>query len=313
MTPITWSQGPDQKEIVRKKLELEELEQELAEKELDLSTARRDLNLFENSYQQKVGCKYAELDRLKASVLDMATRIHPDSKDFKSQAEAAREHAEQSAHNWEVHQEEADMDLSEPSEELKKMFRDAAKKIHPDLTTDPEERERRHALMARLNRYGKAAEKGHDGAQFNLGRMLYHGLGTSQDRDRGREWIRKSAELGFADAQLFMGICYEEGNGVPQDYSQAADEYRKAAEQGKEMAQYHLGNLYKKGLGVEKNLDKAVKWFRQAAERKYLPAVGSLKKFLHQKTMFPEIQDDDPPPPVNFNNIVISRISLYWL
>jgi hypothetical protein len=151
MKSITRSQGPAQKEIVRKKLELEELEQELAENELDLSTARRDLHLFENRYQRAVGCKYAELDRLKASVLDMATRIYPDSKDFRSQAEAAREQAEQSAHNWEVHQEQGDMELPEPSEELKKLFRDAAKRIHPDLTTDPEERERRHALMARLN------------------------------------------------------------------------------------------------------------------------------------------------------------------
>jgi hypothetical protein len=151
MKSITRSQGPDQEEIVRKKLELEELEQELADHELDLSTARRDLHLFENRYQQAVGSKYAELDRLKASVFDMATRIHPESKDFKSQAEAAREQAEQSAHNWEVHQEESGVELPEPSEELKKMFRDAAKKIHPDLTTDPEERERRHALMARLN------------------------------------------------------------------------------------------------------------------------------------------------------------------
>jgi hypothetical protein len=151
MKSITRSQGPDQEEIVRKKQELEELEQELAEHELDLSTARRDLHLFENRYQQKVGCKYAELDRLKVTVLEMATRIHPESKDFRAQAEAAREQADQSTHNWEVHQEEWELERVEPTEELKKMFRDAAKKIHPDLTTDPEERERRHALMARLN------------------------------------------------------------------------------------------------------------------------------------------------------------------
>ena len=151
MNSITRSLGLNQEEVVRKKLELEELEQQLAENELELSTARRDLHLFENRYQRTVGCKYAELDRLKASVFEMATRIYPDSKDFRSQAEAAREQAEQSAHNWEVHQEKTDLELPEPSEELKKLFRDAAKKIHPDLTTDPEERERRHALMARLN------------------------------------------------------------------------------------------------------------------------------------------------------------------
>jgi hypothetical protein len=151
MKSITLSEGLNQEEIARKKLELEELEQQLAENELDLSTARRELHLFENRYQQAVGSRYAELDRLKASVLEMATRIHPESKDFRSQAEAAREQANQSAHNWEVRQEESDLELPEPSEELKKMFRDAAKRIHPDLTTDPEERERRHALMARLN------------------------------------------------------------------------------------------------------------------------------------------------------------------
>jgi TPR repeat protein len=98
---------------------------------------------------------------------------------------------------------------------------------------------------------------------------------------------------------LFLGLCYEEGNGVPQSYSQAADGYRKAAEQGKVVAQYHLGNLYKKGQGVEKNIDEAVRWFRRAAEREYLPAVGSLKKILHQKSMFPEVSDNDPPAPVD--------------
>jgi len=151
MKSITLSEGLNQEEIARKKQELEKLEQQLAENELDLSTARRELHLFENRYQRAVGSRYAELDRLKASVLEMATRIHPESKDFRSQAEAAREQANQSAHNWEVRQEELDLELPEPSEELKKMFRDAAKRIHPDLTTDPEERERRHALMARLN------------------------------------------------------------------------------------------------------------------------------------------------------------------
>ena len=143
MKSITLSEGLNQEEIARKKQELEKLEQQLAENELDLSTARRELHLFENRYQRAVGSRYAELDRLKASVLEMATRIHPESKDFRSQAEAAREQANQSAHNWEVRQEESDLELPEPSEELKKMFRDAAKRIHPDLTTDPEERERR--------------------------------------------------------------------------------------------------------------------------------------------------------------------------
>ena len=151
LNPVGSVREPEREEVENKKRELEQLQQELADRELDLSSARRSFHLFEAQYQQKVGSKYAELDRLKAWVLEMATRIHPESKEFKAQAEAAREHADERTEHWKTADEEASSPPPEPTEELKKMFREAAKQIHPDLTTDSEDRDRRHQLMSRLN------------------------------------------------------------------------------------------------------------------------------------------------------------------
>ena len=38
-----------------------------------------------------------------------------------------------------------------PSDEIKKLFRETARKIHPDLSDDHQEREKRHLLMTQLN------------------------------------------------------------------------------------------------------------------------------------------------------------------
>lgn len=111
---------PEQEELERKKAELAELGTELVEKELSLATFQAELNSFENEYMRVIGTRYTELDRIEAQINEYMA-LQESNQDFK------------------------------PSPELKKLYREVAKKIHPDLTTDDEERQRRQKLMAEAN------------------------------------------------------------------------------------------------------------------------------------------------------------------
>lgn len=50
--------------------------------------------------------------------------------------------------------------------------------------------------------YRKAAEQGHEGAQFNLGLILYSGDGIAKNEAEAVRWFRKAAEAGLADARM---------------------------------------------------------------------------------------------------------------
>ena len=123
--------------------------------------------------------------------------------------------------------------------------------------------------------YRQAAEKGHAGAQNNLGVCYKKGEGVEPDDAKAAYWYRKAAEQGLKEAQNNLGAYYavEENN-----YAEAVKWYRKAAEQGDAVAQCNLGWRYKNGEGVPKDMKKAVYWYRKAAEQGNAKAQEALKK-----------------------------------
>jgi hypothetical protein len=149
---LTNASGVNFRELEQKRVELGRLQNLLAEKELELSTRRAQLHLFERRYHQRVGTKYAELEEIKVKILDLAANVFPQKEEFRASAESAREQARHSAEEAQDGIEAPAEETFAPSEDLRKLYRDVAKKIHPDLTTDADERERRHLLMARLNK-----------------------------------------------------------------------------------------------------------------------------------------------------------------
>ena len=145
-------QSPEGEELARKREELEQLQADLAESELELATRRSELIAFERRYLEVVGCRYAELDRLEAQTAEAVARRDPKDPSARQKADAAHARARGSAEAMgDVGQGPSHRGF-EPTEELKALYRQAAKELHPDLTTDEGERERRQRAMAELNK-----------------------------------------------------------------------------------------------------------------------------------------------------------------
>lgn len=144
--------SPEEEELQRKRRELENLQSELAESELELATLRSELIAFERRYLEVVGSRYAELDALEAQIAESVARSRPTDASARQKAESARARAQESEKAMgDVGREDSGQGFA-PTEELKALYRQAAKELHPDLTSDEEERERRKKAMAELNR-----------------------------------------------------------------------------------------------------------------------------------------------------------------
>ena len=128
--------------------------------------------------------------------------------------------------------------------------------------------------------YTKAANQGYATAQSNLGVCYEKGQGVTQSYEKAVEWYTKAANQGYATAQCNLGYCYKNGQGVPQSYEKAVEWYTKAAEQGHATAQCNLGNCYKNGQGVPQSYEKAVEWYTKAANQGYAKAQFNLSKLL---------------------------------
>jgi hypothetical protein len=140
---------PEEEELLRKREELAAIRATLADSELELVDFRSQLAAFEGRYLREVGTLYAELDDWKARISELQTRLHP-SADSKSQADEAREQARQTYE--EAHGSASETHDFTPSPVLKRMYREAARRIHPDFAVDPVEGERRTRFMADANR-----------------------------------------------------------------------------------------------------------------------------------------------------------------
>jgi DnaJ-domain-containing protein 1 len=121
---------PEEEELAKKKAELDSVEAELAQRELDLVTLHGELHSFERQYQQTIGMRYLELDRIEAQI-----------EEYIAYLEEAQDFA--------------------PSENLKQLYRQIAKKVHPDLATDEAERVRRQDVMAAVNQAYEEGDEEH--------------------------------------------------------------------------------------------------------------------------------------------------------
>lgn len=153
---------PEEQELARKRDEQDALESELAECELRSANLRGELRAFEQRYLHVVGLRYAELDELKAQVAERAASENAVSDALRKAARQARTRADETKS---IAGEETpkEPEAFATSPEMKRLYREVAKRIHPDLTSDDTDRSKRQQLMMAAN---EAYERG-DEAQLN--------------------------------------------------------------------------------------------------------------------------------------------------
>lgn len=149
-------------------------EQALIEFEIAVETFRVEVENFSRLHHQKLGPMYARLDELDALIAEARASKSGDPEDERKAREARAAvmpmpGVDELFHDWmdtDGLSPEAAAMLTEqpvrppkrvrPSEEARRLYRELARKAHPDLAQDEVERQRRDEFIARVNAaYGR--------------------------------------------------------------------------------------------------------------------------------------------------------------
>ncbi|MGW2644280.1 hypothetical protein ACWC2T_05015 [Streptomyces sp. NPDC001393] len=144
-------------------------EQALIEYEIAVETFRVEVENFSRLHEQRLGPLYARIEVLDAEIAEARAARTGDPEDIR-RAEEARARilpipgVEELLHGWMdghgLFPEAAAMltdqavrppERVRPSEEARKLYRELARKAHPDLVQDEEERQRREEFLTRVN------------------------------------------------------------------------------------------------------------------------------------------------------------------
>lgn len=139
---------PEEEELLRKREELAAVKAALAERELELADFRRQLAAFQGRYMRQVGVLYAELDDWQAKIAELQAKLDG-SESVRERAAQAREQARTTSEA--AHGEASRAPDFQPSADLRALFREVAKRIHPDFAKDAEDEQRRTRAMAQAN------------------------------------------------------------------------------------------------------------------------------------------------------------------
>ncbi|WP_412775292.1 hypothetical protein [Streptomyces violaceus] len=191
-------------------------EQALIEYEIAVETFRVEVENFSRLHEQKLGPLYARLEDLDARILEARAARSGDPDDLRRAEEARSRLApipgvEELLHGWMddggLFPEAVSMLTDQavrppqrvrPSEEARKLYRDLARKAHPDLAQEEKERERREEFITRVNAAyarGDAAELRELAEEWAAGPELKRGPSRAEELYNRLEWLAQRKEL----------------------------------------------------------------------------------------------------------------------
>ena len=191
-------------------------EQALIEYEIAVETFRVEVENFSRLHEQKLGPLYARLEDLDARILEARAARSGDPADRQRADEARARLApipgvEELLHGWmdggglfpEASAMLTDQPVRppqrvRPSEEARKLYRDLARKAHPDLAQEEKERLRREEFITRVNAAyarGDEAELRELAAEWAKGPELKRGPSRAEELYARLEWLAQRKEL----------------------------------------------------------------------------------------------------------------------
>ncbi len=191
--------SPEESELAKKRAELAPLNAILAQRELELATLQAELRDFEGRYLGVVGVRYTELDEIEARIAETIAKLNPKDEKARAQAEHARSQAKESAQATESAAEQKSSRKFTPSETLKKLYRDLARLVHPDTVLDEVEKDRRHSLMAKVN---KAYEDGDEEALRDILNQWESSPESVKGEGAGAELVRVIRKIAQVEGRL---------------------------------------------------------------------------------------------------------------
>lgn len=125
----------------------------------------------------------------------------------------------------------------------------------------------RESNRSKLNKaYLQSGKLEYHRAEYECGRMFYHGLSKDENIKKAVGWFLKAADKGDAEAAFMLGWIYKSRDDVGQDLERSTHYYQIAAEKGGSGSLNNLANAYYEGTGIEKNVEKAMSLYEQSAE-----------------------------------------------
>ena len=188
--------SPEEEELLHKREELAAVKAALAERELELADRRSQLAVFQGRYMRQVSVLYAELDDWQAQIAALQAKLDGSE----SARERAAEAQEQARNTYEAaHGEASKAPDFQPSADLKALFREVAKRIHPDFAKDAEDEQRRTRAMAQAN---EAYSRGDAEALQRILDEYRDGSDSVPGEDIGAELVRIIRQISQAKKRL---------------------------------------------------------------------------------------------------------------
>lgn len=151
---------PEELELELKKQELEALEIDLSERELELETLKSEISYVTTRFAKVLLPRYARIERLRLLIISLIAKNRPEDEASQIITEMTNDQLREETPNLNEEVEE-DFDLPiesaeetiffKPDDDFKKLYREAAKAMHPDLANNEKDRVRREELMRQVN------------------------------------------------------------------------------------------------------------------------------------------------------------------